>query len=230
MKRILTLLAVCLTAFSFAFAQANLPKIQFNQATDDSEENYDDSDDDYMEEDDGDDIFFDYGMHLPGDQYIRLSLGTSYPLNFPDASSVISGDSQLKIGGQGSIGYHSFITSKIALGVDLGFGFNITIGSHSFNTVPILITGTYEPTMDRFSFPVSMGIGAAWESYNGKNYFPGLVLKPQAGAHFRLSENWTIGLETSYMFLPQFNSIHHSGEENKYGHFWTVDFCARYMF
>ncbi|WP_407400690.1 TP0733 family outer membrane beta-barrel protein [Treponema sp.] len=230
MKRIVTLLAVCLFAFSFAAAQVNMPKIHYNQNTDASDETYDDSDDEYEEGDDGSDIFFDYGMHLPGDQYIRLSLGSSYPLNFPDASSVLHGESQLKIGGQGSIGYHSFITSQIALGVDLGFGFNVTIGSHSFNTVPIVITGTYEPSLGKFSFPLTMGIGFAWESYNGKNYFPGLVLKPQVGAHYRISENWSVGLDTAYMFLPQFNSLHHSGEENKYGHFWLVDLCARYMF
>lgn len=229
MKRLVTLFAVCLAAFSFATAQATLPKINFIQNTDDDEA-YDDEDSDDDGEYEEGDITFDYGMHLPGDQYIRLSLGTSFPLNFPEPSSVISGDSQLKIGGQGSIGYHSFITSKFAFGVDLGFGFNVTIGSHSFNTVPILLTGTYEPAIAKVSFPLSLGIGAAWESYNGKNYFPGLVIKPEAGIHYRISENWTLGLETAYMFLPQFNSIHHSGEENKYGHFWLADFCARYMF
>ena len=225
MKRILTTLAVCMIAFSFAVAQATLPKTQYIQNTSDSEN----SDDEYEEDEEGD-IIFDYGMHLPGDQFIRLSLGTSYPLNFPNPSTVIKGDSQLKIGGQGSIGYHSFITSKFALGVDLGFGFNITIGSHSFNTVPITLIGTYEPTVGKFSFPLALGIGAAWESYNGKNYFPGFTFQARGGAHYRITENWSLGLETAYRFLPQFNSWHHSGEENKYGHFWTLDLCARYLF
>lgn len=224
MKRLITLLAIDLIAVFCITAQVNLPKIQFNQNTEETENN----DDEYIEGDEG--IFYDYGMHLPGDQYIRLSLGTSFPLNFPDTSSVIHGDSQLKIGGQGCIGYHSFITPKFALGVDLGFGFNVTIGSHSFNTVPIILTGTYEFALSKLSFPLSMGIGTAWESYNGKNYFPGLVIKPQAGIHYRVSESWSIGIDTAYMFLPQFNSIHSSGEENKYGHFWLMDLCARYMF
>ncbi|MDO4507138.1 MAG: hypothetical protein Q4B64_09330 [Spirochaetales bacterium] len=225
MKRIFTTLAVCLIAFSFAAAQADLPKTQYIQNASDSGN----SDDEYEENEEGD-IIFDYGMHLPGDQFIRLSLGTSYPLNFPDPSSVVSGTSQLKLGGVASIGYHSFITSQIALGIDLGFGFNITVGSHSFNTVPMVFSGTYEPSLGRLSFPISAGVGFAWESYNGKNYFPGLAFKTRAGAHYRITESWTAGLETSYLCLPQFNSLHHSGDKNKFGHFWTVEACARYLF
>lgn len=225
MKRILTTLAVCMISFSFAAAQATLPKTQYIQNTSDSEN----SDDEYEEDEEGD-IIFDYGMHLAGDQFIRLSLGISYPLNFPTFSSVLNRDSQLKIGGQASLGYHSFLTSQIALGLEIGFGFNITVGSHSLNTVPLVFLGTYEPTLGRLSFPLSAGIGIAWESYNGKNYFPGLAFKARGGVSYRITENWTAGIDTSYLCLPEFNSLHHSGEKNRFGQFWTVDACARYLF
>ena len=219
MKRIATLLSVCLIAVSFAAAQATLPGIKYTQNTDDEDDEYEEGNTD-----------FNYGMTLSGDQYIRIALGANFPLNFPDFGSVIDGSSKLKIGGAGTLGYHSFISEKVAIGVDLGFGFNLTVGSHSFNTVPILFTTTFEPSFKRFSFPLSLGAGIAWESYNGKNYFPGLALKPQGGVHFRITESWTAGLETAYLFLTQFNALYESGARNRFGHFWTIDLVARYMF
>lgn len=231
MKRLATFLVVCLSALTFAAAQATMPKIQYNQNSDETYEAEtdgeinSDEDDDYEEGD----ISFDYGMHLPGDQYIRLALGVTFPLNFPTLHSAFVGKSQLKIGGAGTIGYHSYVTSKIAIGVDVGFGFNLSIGKHSFNTVPVVITATYEPALWKFSFPLTLGVGFAWESFNGKNYFPGLVVKPEIGCQYRINDSWTIGVESAYMFLPEFNQLHGNGP-NKYGHFWTADICARYMF
>lgn len=220
MKRFAIFLAVCFLGLATVAAQTSLPKTQFTQA---------DGNDDGDEYEEGE-IYFDLGMNLPGDQFIKIALGINLPLNFPDLPSVFHGDSKLKIGGIGTLGYHYFLSEKVALGVDLGFGFNISIGSHSFNTVPIVFTATYEPNLGKFSFPLTMGLGVAWESYNSKNYFPGLVLRPQVGCHYRLMESWTIGLETSYLFLPQFNAIHDSSAENRFGNFWSIDVVARYMF
>ncbi|MBQ0039901.1 MAG: hypothetical protein KBS64_05700 [Treponema sp.] len=223
MKRIATLLSVCLLAVSFAAAQASLPKIQFTQSEENAGDEYDDG-----EYEEGD-IFFDYGMNLAGDQYIKIGLGIDIPLNFPDPVAVFKRDSQLRMGGIGMLGYHSFITQKVALGFDLGFAFNMTIGGHTFNTVPFIFTATYEPTIKRWAFPMSLGLGFAWESYNSKNYFPGLLIKPEAGVHFRVSENWSLGLETGVMLLPQLNALHGEGN-NRIGYFWTTNVVARYMF
>lgn len=222
MKRILSFISVLLVTAIFAAAQSSIPKIQFNQNS-----SSDDDDGDAYEE--GGD-FIDYGMTMPGDQYIKISLGFDSPLNFPTLMDSLKGDGNLKIGGIGTIGYHNFLTSKIALGIELGFSFNMTIGGHSLNAVPILFSGSYEPSIGKFSFPITLGIGLAWESYNSKNYFPGLVVKPQVGAHYRLTDSWSLGLESSYIFMPQFNAIYDNTKTNKFGHHWTLDVVARYMF
>ena len=134
MKRLITLLSVGIIGIYISSAQAALPKTTFMQSSQD-ENSGDDSDDgdEYTE----DDISFDLGMNLPGDQYIKIALGLCLPLNFPDFESTIKGDSQLKLGGIGSLGYHYFLTSKMAIGFDVSFGFNVSIGSHVFNYVPL---------------------------------------------------------------------------------------------
>ena len=101
MKRLITLLSVGIIGIYISSAQAALPKTTFMQSSQD-ENSGDDSDDgdEYTE----DDISFDLGMNLPGDQYIKIALGLCLPLNFPDFESTIKGDSQLKLGGIGSLG------------------------------------------------------------------------------------------------------------------------------
>ena len=59
--------------------------------------------------------------------------------------------------------------------------------------------------------------------------FPGLVLKPEAGIHYRIAENWSAGAEVAYMFMPQFCKLYDKGE-NFYGQFMTVSVAARYYF
>ena len=73
-------------------------------------------------------------------------------------------------------------------------------------------------------------LGFAWESFGGKNYFPGLVVKPEAGAMFRLTESWSLGLEASYLLMPQFSSWYNDNAENFAGQFLTFSVTARYHF
>ncbi|MGN0729115.1 TP0733 family outer membrane beta-barrel protein [Treponema sp.] len=224
MKRLITLFCVGIIGIYFSAAQASLPKTIFSQTA--KEEDNTDDGDEYIE----DDITFDLGMNLPGDQYIKLAIGVSVPINFPDIQSAIHGDGQLKIGGMGTIGYHYFLTSKVALGFDISFGFNVSIGNHVFNYVPFITSLTYQPVAGRFEFPLTLGIGFAWESFGGKNYFPGFVLKPEAGTMFRLTESWSLGAEASYLLMPQFSAWYNDDAENFAGQFLTLSVAARYHF
>ena len=165
-----------------------------------------------------------------GDQNIRLALGLVFPLNFPDIPSLFETDgTQLSLGGMGSLGYHRFIAKDFALGFDVSFGFNPTIGSHIFNYVPILFSAMYQPTWNKLEFPLTLNIGFAWESYNNDNYFPGLIIQPEIGVHYRFNQDWSAGLEASYIFMPQFCELYSTGE-NYFGQFATISAVARYYF
>ena len=179
---------------------------------------------------------FDYFKTMKGDQFLRISLAPVFPLNFPDFPSLFVKDAhQLSTGGMGSIGYHYFLTDYLAVGTDVGFGFNVTIGSHVFNYVPILGTVTFQPSFKKFEFPVTLAVGFAWEAYRNYNYFPGLVVKPELGAHYRIAESWSVGVDFSYMFMPQFMALHPDSDgstsnQNIFGHFAIIALSARYYF
>ena len=210
MKRFLPFICILALAVSPVLAQ-----------TEDSPE------DDYEEE-----TGYVFTLNQSGDQNIRISLAVVLPLNFSDSFWDLfkSGAHQMSIGGTGTLGYHYFITSRLSVGADVGFGSAVTIGSNIFNYVPVVATVTYQPCIGKFEIPLTLGVGFAWETYANKNYFPGLVVKPEAGLHYRLTPSWSLGGDLSYVFMPQFMSLYQEGAENFLGQFLNISLVARYYF
>ena len=241
MKRILPLLCML-----FLFA----PVVHAQGYYDDSDDYY--SDDDYYdeEENDDDDDFYDdnddyydenqkeheencdvnyiINKTRAGDQCIKISLAVNIPTNFGNPWP--TKDGKLKMGGLGTIGYHYFLTDWFAVGADVGFGFNSTIGGNTFNFIPVVFCATVQPSIRNFEFPISIGVGMAYESYINKSYWPGLVIKPEVGVHYKLSQGWSVGCDVSYTVLPQLGNTWGTGKKNTYGRFVTVAACARYYF
>ena len=176
--------------------------------------------------DDDDRFSVNYRFNEPGDQYIKLSLMITFPLNF-DGDFPLYRSGQLSTGGAGNLGYHRFITSTFIVGFDVNFGYNPTIGENMFTYVPFMLTFTYQPTFKRLEFPVTLGIGCAFESYLNRTYFPGLVLKPQIGIYYRVTASWSFGINGEYMYMPQWYS---DSENDDYGLFASIAIAARYHF
>ncbi len=153
-----------------------------------------------------------------GDQFIALKLMPLFPLNF---------DNQLYIGGALSIGYHRFLNRFFAVGADVMFGYNTTIGSNIFTIIPLTVGITFQPYVWRFEFPITLDIGVAVENYLQYNYFPGLVIKGEAGCFYRMNENWSFGLACSVMYLPQWYKDH---SKDDYYLGITATASARYHF
>ncbi|MCR5606036.1 MAG: hypothetical protein K6F69_04370 [Treponema sp.] len=163
-------------------------------------------------------------MNQKGDQYIRISLMGSLPINF---GGMFNDDSQLQTGGMGTLGYHRFLNSYLAWGIDLGFGYQPTIGSNIFNYIPLMGTFTFQPTIGKMEFPFTVGVGGAVENYLSETYFPGLVVKCDAGMFWRLNPSWSLGAEGSWMCMPQWYS---DPKYNYVGYFAEIAISARYHF
>ena len=180
-----------------------------------------------QEQDEDDDRFaVEYRMNEPGDQFINIGLMVPFPLNF-GGDFPLYREGQLSTGGAGTIGYHRFLTSWFAVGLDVSFGYNPTIGENMFTYVPFVFCFTVQPTIKKFEFPITMGIGAAVESYLNNTYFPGLTLKPEAGIFYRVTPSWSFGIKGNFMYLPQW---YEDSENNDHGNFSSVVIAARYHF
>ena len=203
----------------------------------DDYDSYDDSDgggtDDYYDEDQKEhekkkQVSYVYNQTRAGDQQLKITVGLGIPLNF--GNPLPGEDGKIKLGGYGTFGYHFFLTDWFAVGADIGFGFNSTIAGHTFNHVPTVATATVQPSVGNFEFPLTVGIGTAWETYNGETYWPGLVLLGEAGARYKISQSWGAGLDVSYKMMPQFARNWGTGKETITGTFLTVSACANYYF
>lgn len=137
---------------------------------------------------------FVYKMNQKGDQFINISPRLNVPLK--------PAPTQLYVGGAGTIGYTRFINSVFALGGDISFAYSTTVGKNVFTYVPILFKVMYQPTIHQFEFPLTLGLGFAFENYNTDTYF-GFVAKPEVGAFYRFSPSWSFGLSTGITLMPQ---------------------------
>lgn len=155
----------------------------------------------------------------PGDQFILIQAMALFPLNF---------ENQMTVGGAISVGYHRYLLSWLALGGDVLFGYHPTIGSNLMTIIPITVGITFVPTIWKFEFPIKTSIGMAMENYLGYNYFPGLIVKQEAGMFFRMNESWSFGINCQFMYMPQWYAK--EPEKNDYLISVSANLGARYHF
>ena len=161
---------------------------------------------------------FIYKMNQKGDHLIKISLMVNLPFK-PTMS-------QLHVGGAGSLGYMRFINSNIALGGDVSFSYATTVGNNIFTFVPIIFKAMYQFTLQKFEFPILLGIGGSFENYNDFTYF-GLIIKPEVGVYYRYSPAWSFGATTGLNIMPQWSQ---QSETNYTGFIMDFALTARYHF
>lgn len=163
---------------------------------------------------------FSYSINGKGDQYIKIAIMPNFPLNFDD---------KLYVGGAAELGYYHFMNSWLAIGGELMVGYNPTLGSNSLTFVPITFGVSFQPSVWKFEFPITLSTGFAFETCQNKKYFPGFVAKGEAAAFFRFNEGWSFGLGTDFLYLPQWYTTTEKASSD-YGLFMTAFISARYHF
>ncbi|MCR4579806.1 MAG: hypothetical protein K5681_05610 [Treponema sp.] len=175
----------------------------------------------FAQEDDGGDYYDDgyvYEQNGAGDRFLKINLMFNFPLNFGE---------QLYVGGAVDAGYYQFLASNLAIGGEVLVAYDVTIGNKPLILAPITFGLLYQPTIGKFEFPLTAGIGVATTSCQGETYFPGFTAKVSAGMFYRITEMWSLGLYGSAYWLPQWFS---NPEYNDNGFFATAGIGARYHF
>lgn len=159
-----------------------------------------------------------YEQNGAGDQFIKINLNVQIPLNF---------NGQLHTGGAIELGYYRFLNSWLAVGGELNASYNVSIGNKVFVMLPILGGVMFQPTYDKFEFPIFANIGMGYETWQNIDYFPSLVFKLSGGAYYRLNEICSFGLNMDYLLVPQFFE---DSSQNFAGNFLSFTIGARYHF
>ena len=159
---------------------------------------------------------FIYKMNQKGDQFIKIGLMVNIPLH-PSTP-------QLKVGGSGTLGYMRFLNSNLAVGGDASFAYMTTIGENVFTCIPLMAKVMYQFTAHKFEFPITLGIGGAFQNYIGESYF-GLIIKPEVGAFFRYSPDWSFGVNVGWNMMPQWTK-----DSSYFGVIMDIGATVRYHF
>ncbi|MBP5447667.1 MAG: hypothetical protein J6X95_06210 [Treponema sp.] len=197
---------------------------QNTQNSQEAQNNEQANNDDKTDEGDSPDVYDDqydfvYLQNAPGDQFINVRLMPNFPLNF---------GKDLKVGGQATVGYGRFLTSWLALDVELGFGYNPTIGSNILTYIPMTVGVTFLPAIKKFEFPITFNIGMVATNYLANTFFPGLIIRAGAGCYYRISEGWSAGIEGFFTYMPQW--YFKDSSKNDYLNMASVSAGVKYHF
>ena len=193
MKRFFSLLIIFLTLSTLLFAQ---------------------QDDEGFYEDD----VYVYAPNGAGDQFLKITLGAIFPLNF---------DGQLYTGGKASIGYFRFLSENLAIGGELNASYNVSIGEKVLVMLPFTFGALFQPYIGRFEFPIYAELGIANQTWQNIEIFPTFVTKLSAGAYFRITDSVSVGASTDFFWIPQWFK---DSSKNFNGLFETAEIGLRYHF
>jgi hypothetical protein len=185
-----------------------------------------------------DDPDWDYydDLNARGDQTFIISLGTIFPTIFRSNGETIKHNLTPPVGGTGSLAYNYYFFKQLYVGGEVGGMFINTLGSNTLFIIPIGLRGGFQFNFNKLEFPVTAVVGMALHRFLGGGYF-GLYLKGGAAAFYRLTNNWSFGINCDWFWLPQWTGEKYISKpdgieksKNVYGNMIDLTLSARYHF
>jgi hypothetical protein len=172
--------------------------------------------------------------HSLGDQVFGISTGMMFPLffenpNLPYSDSDRFTDTNLNLGGMGSLYYGAYLDNNWQLGMEVGAMFSASPNKNNFYTIPIPIRGSYDIQLmnNLFTIPVFLGAVISMTSYQN-SFNVEMIMNPGAGFYWHHSSSWSFGTKVSYWWIPQL----YPGDtgNNRFGNFLEWSLSAVYNF
>ncbi|MCD6343232.1 MAG: hypothetical protein J7L76_05560 [Spirochaetaceae bacterium] len=148
-----------------------------------------------------------------GDQAFTISAGVIVPLftvllndNPVTGNSAGVTDTQLTVGGMGSLTYSFYLSANVKLGLQLGGTFQWDINRNLLYMIPISIKGSYEfHPYSRLTIPVHLALGINMTSWK-EEFTVDPLIRPGFGVYFDWNVEWSFGMDFTYWFIPQLSS------------------------
>ena len=174
-------------------------------------------------------------QHSLGDQAFSISAGMIVPLftvllNDNDATGDQAGavDTQLSLGGMGSLAYSFYLSSNVKLGIQLGGTFQWDLNRNLMYMIPIAVKGSYEfHPFSRMTIPIHLALGINMTSWK-EEFVVDPLIRPGFGIYFDWNVEWSFGMDFTYWFIIQTNA--NDKRFNSLGNFMDVNMAAEYHF
>lgn len=143
-------------------------------------------------------------MYSMGDQMFLITAGLFIPLFFMD-TDCDTANTNLSLGGCGSLQWQTFLTNNISLGGEFGGMFAFSPNDRILYMLPLTAKISYWFRFYPFEFPISLGAGACFSTLDDAAHVD-FILKPAAAVFWNFSDEWAFGLNAVYWFIPQIYS------------------------
>ena len=183
------------------------------------------SDDD--EDDDRDTYVESFSL---GDQMFFINGGVFIPLFFYDKSLDVY-DTNLTLGGSGSLCWQVFLSNHISVGGELGGMFALSPNKRVLYMIPITAKATYWFRFYPFEIPISLGLGGNLSILEEAAHID-FIAKPGIGFYWNFNEEWAFGANAVYWFVPQMysGSGKVSSTHSMFGNFMDVTLSVLFRF
>lgn len=146
---------------------------------------------------------FVYEQNGAGDQFLKFDFSGCFPITSSDSNSSIIHNGQLTPGFSFDLGYYKFLNKWFAVGGEVTFTSNWSIGEKLLTTIPFCAGVLMQPSAGNFEFPIYLNVGISYHSWANNKYFPGLTTKATAGVFYRITEAWSAGISGSFFWEPE---------------------------
>lgn len=185
----------------------------------------------YSQEPENEEVPLEINLYSLGDKNFSINLGLFFPLFFLDptpasGSSAVS-DTNLTLGGTGSLVFEAYLNNNIKIGGELGIMFAFSPNDNPFYMVPITARVAYEFHFGQFSMPIYMGLGMNIMTYDDETNVQ-LLMKPGISLYWNFDSSWSFGGNLVYWIAPEFIPDH--SEYDRFGNFLDFTISAQYHF
>ena len=165
-----------------------------------------------------------------GDQMFFINGGVFIPLFFFDRSADVM-DTNLTLGGTGSLSWQVFLSNHISVGGELGGMFALSPNKRVLYMIPLTVKATYWFRFYPFEIPISLGLGGNLSILEEAAHID-FIAKPSLGFYWNFNEEWAFGANAAYWFVPQMysGSGKVSSSHSMFGNFMDVTLSVLFRF
>jgi|GEM_PF-1704218 len=167
-----------------------------------------------------------------GSQRFKLAAGLLIPVSMTHFDDNVTrfgfgeDNTNLNVGGGGSICYQMFCTPRVAIGGEVGYTFNYIIDDTLMSNVPLLFKATWFPVTGDIDIPISLGAGLTYLSAaEGGSLFT-FMASMEVGVDYYFNPHWGVGLNAGFYVIPELYPT--NWEKNGLGTFAPVTFSITY--
>jgi hypothetical protein len=162
-----------------------------------------------------------------GQQTFAISLGMFFPLFFMDFNGAGIPETNLSLGGLGSLQWGIHLDNHWLVGAEVAGIFSKSLQEGIFYMLAITAKGEFIIRAFPFEFPVFLGAGMDIIKYGAQGHID-FMLKPGFSSLWKYNVNWGFGLNVVYWWVLQPWPEH--PEMGRMGNFLEVSLTAQYSF